>query len=127
MKLHYKYRLYPNKTQETKLRQFGGATRYLWNQFLTKQKQEYDQNKKFIFFAGMCADLTKEKQNITWLKDIHSQVLQQKLKDLDTSLKNCFKYKRGFPKYKKKSNFSDSFRYTQGIKLDQNKVFLPKI
>ena len=48
-------------------------------------------------------------------------------KDLDTALKNCFKHKRGFPKYKKKSNFSVSFRYAQGIKLDNNKVYLPKI
>lgn len=127
MKLRYKYRLYPNKTQEAQLRQFGGATRYLWNQFLSKQKAIYEETKKFVFFSQMCAELTKTKQQTTWLKDIHSQVLQQKLKDLDTALKNCFKYKRGFPKYKKKSNFSDSFRYTQGIKLCNNKVFLPKI
>jgi putative transposase len=127
MKLRYKYRLYPNKTQEAQLRQFGGATRYLWNQFLSKQKSTYEEQKKFIFFAEMCSQLVKEKKTTTWLKKIHSQVLQQKLKDLDTALKNCFKYKRGFPKFKKKSNVSDSFRYTQGIKLDQNKVFLPKI
>lgn len=127
MKLRYKYRLYPNKTQEAQLRQFGGATRYLWNQFLSKQKDQYEEQKKFIFFSEMCSQLVKEKKTTTWLKDIHSQVLQQKLKDLDTALKNCFKYKRGFPKFKKKSNYSDSFRYTQGIKIDQNKVFLPKI
>lgn len=127
MKLRYKYRLYPNKTQEAQLRQFGGATRYLWNQFLSKQKIEYEEHKKFIFFAQMCSELVKEKKQTTWLKEIHSQVLQQKLKDLNAALSNCFKYKRGFPKYKKKSNFSDSFRYTQGIKLDRNKVFLPKI
>jgi putative transposase len=127
MKLRYKYRLYPNKEQEITLKKFGGATRYIWNHFLNKQIQEYNTNKKFIFFAQMCQQLTNDKQNTTWLKDIHSQVLQQKLKDLDTALKNCFKYKRGFPKYKKKSNFSDSFRYTQGIKIKGNKVYLPKI
>jgi putative transposase len=99
----------------------------LWNHFLSKQKQEYEKSKKIIFFAQMCSELVNEKKTTAWLRDIHSQVLQQKLKDLDTALKNCFKYKRGFPKYKKKSNFTDSFRYTQGIKLDGTKVFLPKI
>lgn len=127
MKLRYKYRLYPNNEQEGNLRQFAGATRYIWNQFLSKQIDEYDQNKKFTFFAGMCSALVEKKKETTWLKDIHSQVLQQKLKDLDAALRNCFKHKRGFPKFKKKSNYSDSFRYTQGLKIDQNRVFLPKI
>jgi putative transposase len=127
MKLRYKYRLYPNQEQETTLKKFGGGTRYLWNLFLSSQKESYDTTKKFIFFAEMCRQLTKLKLQTTWLKDVHSQVLQQKLKDLDTALKNCFKHKRGFPKYKKKSNYSDSFRYTQGIKIEGNKVYLPKI
>lgn len=127
MKLRYRYRLYPNKTQEKQIIQFCGATRYLWNYFLTKQKATYEEKNKFLFFAQMCSELVEEKKTNVWLKDIHSQVLQQKLKDLDTALKNCFKYNRGFPKYKKKSNYSDSFRYTQGIKLRGNQVFLPKI
>lgn len=80
MKLRYKYRLYPNKNQETKLRQFSGSTRYLWNQFLTRQKQEYNENKKFIFFTSMCAELIQLKKETFWLRDVHAQVLQQKLK-----------------------------------------------
>ena len=130
LKLRYKYRLYPNAEQETKLKQFGGSCRYLWNVFLTKQKERHEKEGKFIFFSEMCRDLKTIKdqcEETAWLKDVHSQVLQQKLKDLDGALTGSFKHGRGFPKYKRKHNLSDSFRYTQGIKFKDGKVFLPKV
>ena len=127
MKLRYKYRLYPNKEQEIRLRQFGGSCRYLWNEFLARQQENYRQNQKFALYKEMADDLVQVKKKHTWLADTHSQVLQQKLKDLESALKNCFKYKRGFPKFKAKRNYSDSFRYAQGLKFDGNCVYLPKI
>ena len=129
MYLRYKYRLYPDECQEQSFRQSAGTSRWLWNHFLNKQQKQYKKDKTFIFYHDMAMSLPymKKDSNTTWLKETHSQVLQQKLKDLDKALKNCFKYKNGFPKFKKKSNFSDSFRYAQGIKLEGNKVYLPKI
>ena len=127
MRLRYKYRLYPNREQETKLRQFGGSCRYLWNQFIEQQKQEHKHTGKFIFYNEMARQLVCKKKDTSWLQETHSQILQQKLKDLDQALKNFFKHGRGFPKFKEKRNFSDSFRYAQGLKYDGNKVYLPKI
>lgn len=129
MKLRYKYRLYPDQYQEERFRQMAGSTRWLWNHFLENQQEQYKKNKTFMFYNQMCLQLPIMKKDINtqWLSETHSQVLQQKLKDLDNALKNCFKHKKGFPKYKKKSNFTDSFRYIQRLKYDKNKVYLPKI
>ena len=125
--LRYQYRIYPTKQQEQKLKQFCGTTRYVWNHFLGHNIAHHKEHGKFIFYHDMAGLLTKLKKQLPWLKNTHSQVLQQKLKDLDTALNNCIKHKRGFPKFKCKSNFSDSFRYQQGIKHEKNKVYLPKI
>jgi putative transposase len=119
--LRYKYRIYPNKAQEQLLKQACGTTRYIWNHYLNENILHHQKTGKFIFYNDMCAMLTQLKKTFPWMKNTNAQVLQQKLKDLDTALKNCFKHKRGFPKFKKKSNFSDAIRYMQGLKFEKTK------
>ena len=68
---------------------------------------------------------------IALLKLADSQALQQKLCDLDKAFKDAFDKNQPLkliPVYKKKG-LSDSFRYPQRTKIDQDKrkVYLPKI
>jgi putative transposase len=60
-----------------------------------------------------------------WFAEIDSTVLQQNVKRLDTAYKNFFEG-RGFPKFKNRSNFT-SFTYQMGIKVQENKIYLPKL
>ncbi|MDF5723782.1 MAG: transposase [Rhizonema sp. PD37] len=60
-----------------------------------------------------------------WYAEIDSTILQQNVKRLDTAYKNFFEGRR-FPKFKNRSTFS-SFTYTMGIKVQGNKIYLPKI
>ncbi|MEH2320278.1 RNA-guided endonuclease InsQ/TnpB family protein [Nostoc sp.] len=59
-----------------------------------------------------------------WFGAIDSTVLQQNVKRLDTAYKNFFNG-RGFPKFKNRSNFT-SFTYQMGVKIQGNKIYLPK-
>jgi putative transposase len=59
-----------------------------------------------------------------WYAGIDSTVLQQNVKRLDTAYKNFFE-SRGFPTFKNKSNFT-SFTYSMGVKIQVNKIYLPK-
>ena len=63
-----------------------------------------------------------------FLKECHSQVLQQSLKDLDRAYTNFFEKRANFPKYRKKFRH-DSIRFPQGVELDEvkQKIRLPKI
>ncbi len=60
-----------------------------------------------------------------WYNGIDSTVLQQNVKRLDTAYKNFFEG-RGFPKFKNRSNFT-SFTFVRGIKIQGNKIYLPKL
>ncbi|MFL9455483.1 RNA-guided endonuclease InsQ/TnpB family protein [Tolypothrix bouteillei VB521301_2] len=60
-----------------------------------------------------------------WYAEIDSTVLQQNVKRLDVAYKNFFEG-RGFPQFKNRSNFT-SFTYTVGIKVQGNKIYLPKV
>jgi len=87
------------------------------------------------FFA--CSnDLTKLKKEIEWLKEPDKWALQNSLKDLDWAYQYFFrrvkqnKDKIGFPKFKSKHNYKQSYRTTftnNNIELKDNKIKLPKL
>ncbi len=60
-----------------------------------------------------------------WYSGIDSTVLQQNVKRLDIAYKNFFEG-RGFPKFKNRSNFT-SFTFVMGVKIQGNKIYLPKL
>ena len=125
----FKYRLKTKLEQEPLLRQLAGSCRFVWNKALALQKDRLDQGERCLSYAQMTALLPEWKTEFPFLKEVHSQPLQQTLKNLDRALKDAFDKTnpKRFPVFKKKCVRSDSFRYPQGFKLDGNKVFLPKI
>ncbi|NJO61096.1 MAG: IS200/IS605 family element transposase accessory protein TnpB [Richelia sp. RM2_1_2] len=126
----FQYRLKPTSSQRKTLESFGSATRFVWNHFLSKNKETYEETQKFVFKHDMITSLPKLKQEFDWLKEIPSQSLQQKCWDLDTAIKNCYKRGFGFPKFKVKRHLSDSFRIPQTnghIKSTRKAICIPKL
>ena len=125
----FKFELIPNGAQVRKMKQFCGCSRFVFNRALAYQNEQYQKDNSFKFSYAKIANLLPEwKRELVWLKDCHSQVLQQSLKDLEASFKNFFAKRSDFPKFKRKGE-KDSFRFPQGCKLEQqnNRIYLPKI
>lgn len=125
----YKFEIMPSGEQIRKMKQFCGCSRFVFNKALTYCNEEYELDKSFkISYTKLTDLLPKWKRELVWLKDCHSQVLQQSLKDLDRAFKNFFAKLSNFPKFKCKGE-KDSFRFPQGCKLEQqnNRIYLPKI
>jgi putative transposase len=68
------------------------------------------------------------KGNILSLKEVPSQTLQQRLMDLDRAIRDAFDKSnpKKFPVFKKKFRSRESFRYPQGFKIENRRIFLPK-
>ena len=124
----YKFKLKPNQEKESLLAQFAGCSRFIWNRGLAIVKDSLEQKTGFVNYNSLAKQLTewKKEPETEFLKTVHSQPLQQTLKDLEKACKDAFKKDKGFPKFKKKG-VHDSFRYPQGVKILESKVFLPKI
>ena len=125
----YRFELKPNGEQQRKMRRFAGSCRFVYNKALALQKESYTADNKAIFsYVGLANLLPAWKEEIPWLSDSPSQVLQQALKNLERAYKNFFAKRANFPRFKKKG-VGDSFRYPQGFKLDQgnSRIFLPKL
>ena len=128
----YKFRLKTNQTIARKLAQFAGCSRLVWNKALAFQKERLNAKQSCLSYAGLTKELTqwKKQEDLLFLKQVHSQALQQSLKNLSQALSEAFDQtnRKQFPKFKKKGQ-RDSFRYPQGFKIDNDngRVFLPKI
>ena len=129
IKKAFKFELIPNGEHIRKMKQFCGCSRFVFNKALAWQNEQYQADNSFKFSYTKIANLLPQwKKEFNWLSDCHSQVLQQSLKDLEASFRNFFRKQSDFPKFKKKG-LKDSFRFPQGVKLEQgnSRIYLPKI
>lgn len=130
MEKAYKFRIYPNKQQEELINKTFGCCRFVYNKYLAKRIELYENNKETYSYKQCSSDLTNLKKELVWLKEVDSTSLQSSLKDLETAYKKFFKEKSGFPKFKsKKTNrFSYKTKYTNGnIEYLRKHIKLPKI
>jgi putative transposase len=123
----YKYRLYPNKTQQVLINKTFGCVRYFWNnQAATFRTYDKETNPNPEFKTS--TDLRNE---LDWMREVSAAAIQQKENDFKEYRKQLFnksrKKKVGLPQFKKKGN-RDSFRLpNQKFKVVGNKIQLEKI
>src|SRR5687768_16120809 len=95
----YRFRLYPNDEQKYQLARQFGCGRWVYNHFLARRQAHYEQTGKSLSYTAMCAELTvlKQAEATAWLAEVHSQPLQQKLKDLTDAYTRFFAKISGYP------------------------------
>ena len=125
----FEFEIQPNGAQQRRIKQFCGCARFVFNKALDGQKQAYKADNNTTFsYTKIANQLPQWKKTFTWLKDCHSQVLQQSLKDLERAYCNFFEKRANFPRFKKKG-IKERIRFPQGCKLEQHnsRLYLPKI
>lgn len=125
----YRFRLNPTAEQAVAFSRAAGCCRLVWNNALELQKKTLEEKKYTLSYDSLCKKLIewKHDEGTQFLKDdVHSQSLQQAMKDLDRALNDSAKGSKGFPNFKRRGK-RDSFKYPQGVKLDGDRIKLPKI
>ena len=130
----YKFKLVPAKEQDKVLFHYLGTTRFIYNLCLEYKKTAYKTKEVNISKNEIQKELKDIRNETPWIKDIHSQVVQEITDRLFVSYDNFFRRvksgdsKSGFPKFAKKSSWS-SFKFKQGVKTctNTNKISLPGI
>lgn len=130
MEKAYKYRIYPNKTQQELIQKTFGCVRFIYNYYLDKRIKAYQENKTSLNYYDCCKDLTNLKKELEWLREPDKDSLQKSLKDLDEAYKKFFKEHSGFPRFKSKKNHKKSYRTSctnNNIEFQNNHIKLPKL
>ncbi len=135
MKKAFKFRIYPNKTQEERLNKTLDVCKDLYNDLLEIKKETYEQTGENLTGYDLNM-IIKQHSKIKrkQLNKVHSQVLQNASNRIDKALSNFFrrvkekkkgkKIKVGYPRFKK---FYKSITYPQsGFELNR-RLHLSKI
>lgn len=122
----YKFRIYPNRTQQQALAVQFGHSRFIYNHYRAKREQVYQETGQGLSYIDCANGLKALKAEYEWLREADSQVLQQSLKDLDRAYKNFFEKRADYPRFKSRHD-KQSIRYPQRFKLKHNRIYLPKV
>jgi len=126
----FKFHIMPDAEQAALMRRFAGCCRFAWNLALRLEQEVFEQCGKRLGYSRLCAMIAdiKADSDTAFLAEVHSQVLQQTLKNLSRGYTNFFEGRAERPVFKKKGK-RDSFRFPQGFKVDcaNGRLYLPKI
>lgn len=127
----YKFKLKAEANQKALFRRRAGCCRFVWNKALALQKERLDAGERVLRYVEVAKLLTgwKMEEGTAFLAEAPVHALQQTLKFLDQALREAFNKKnpKRFPVFKKKGLAVDSFRHPDGFKLDNDRIYLPKI
>lgn len=123
----YKFRMYPDKTQQQKLWEHANKLNKLYNYFLNLKIEKYKDNKESLSRFTLQAMLPNLKEEDPELKEIHSQILQGVVKRLDLSYQSFFRRVKnkevaGFPKFRPCRNFFGIHYPQSGYTINNNKI-----
>ena len=113
----YKFRLYPNDNQKILINKTFGCTRFIYNHFLNKCKEE-----KFIKAYDMCKELKELVLDYPFLKEVDSMALRCSIFNLEDSYKNYFSKRSAYPSFKNKFS-KQSYRTNCITSVYKNKKY----
>jgi len=132
----FKYRLYPNQTQQRYLAQVFGACRYVYNRQLAEQQTAYQlwrSNKShyptpLVSAFGFILKLPQWKQDpeTAWLAEMPSQSLQQACSHAADAFKQFFRRGHGYPKFRTRKGRQSAHYTNQTSSIRDGRLFLSK-
>lgn len=124
----YKFRIYPDGTQEELFLRTIGCCRLIFNLCLDQKKLERERsNPRKLYQFDQIKELTALKAEFDFLREVPHHPLVQTVMDLHKAFTNFFEGRAGFPAFRRKGQ-NDSFRYPdpKQIKIEDDRIFLPK-
>ena len=123
-----KIRIYPSQEEIDYINRQLGCCRFVYNNCLAYRKDNYEKEKKSISLSETIKHIVTLKNDYVFLKDVHSKVLQQSVRDLNQAYDNLFKLHKGYPKFKSKHNNKQSCRFPKDaiIGINGNRISLIK-
>lgn len=110
----FKTEINPTKEQIVKIKKTIGTCRYIYNFYISYNKELYENNKEFMSGKSFSVWLNNEyipnNPDKLWIKEVSSKSVKKSIENGYTAFVNFFKHKSDFPNFKKK-NISDVKMY----------------
>ena len=104
----YKTRINPSNKQRTSIKQAIGVCRYIYNLYISHNKEIYGNEKRFMpaneFSIWLNNEYIPNNPDKKWIKDASSKAVKQSIRNAEIAFKRFFRGISGFPNFKKKRN-----------------------
>ena len=142
MKRAYKTEIKPTKEQIEKINQSIGICRWLYNSYLAKNKELYEQyrqglitkEKAFMsanYFDKYINNEVKILDNFKWINDCGSKARKKAVCNAETAYKRFFKGQSKFPKFKKKNKSDVKLYFPKNNKgdwkVERHRIMIPTL
>ena len=124
-----KYRIYPNKEQQSLISKTFGCSRFVYNYMLERSIEAHENGESLCTRNSFDYLLTSIKKELVWLKEVDSTALTSANDNLAAAFSSFFKKNANFPKFhKKKLSGSYTTKCVNGnISLLDRGIKLPKL
>lgn len=133
MKRAYLIEIKPTTEQITKINKTIGTCRYVYNLYISKNKEMYEKEGKFLTGCDFSKWLNNvyTKEHDKWIKEVSSKAVKQAIMNGDKAFKRFFKGLSRFPRFKKKKNQDVKCYFPKNNKTDwkieRHRVKIPTI
>ena len=142
MKRAYKTEIKPTKEQIEKINQSIGICRWLYNSYLAKNKELYEQYKQGLItkekafmsannFDKYINNEVKILDNFKWINNCGSKARKKSICNAETAYKRFFKGQSKFPKFKKKSKSNVKLYFPKNNKgdwkVERHRIMIPTL
>lgn len=137
----YKTEIVLNIEQKEKFLKTIGTCRFIYNLFLQKNKELYEENKdadlpkymnNYEFSKWLNNDFVPNNPDFAWIKEVSSKSVRRAIDNANIAFKNFFEHRGKFPKFKKKNKNECGMYFVKTdaktkIKCDRHRIKIPTL
>lgn len=118
----FKTEINPTKEQIIKINKTIGVCRFVYNFYISHNKNLYEKKKEFMSGKSFSIWLNNEyipnNPDKLWIKEVSSKSIKKSIEDGYTAFLNFFKHRSNFPKFKKKDISDVKMYFVKNNKTD---------
>ena len=118
----FKTEIHPTPEQKCKINKTIGTCRYIYNFYLSQNKELYEKGESFLSGKSFSIWLNQEylprHPEKGWIKKVSSKAVKKAMEDGCTAFTRFFNHQSGFPKFKKKEKSDVKMYFVKNNPMD---------
>lgn len=118
----FKIEIHPTPEQKCKINKTIGTCRYIYNFYLSQNKELYEKGESFLSGKSFSIWLNQEylprHPEKGWIKEVSSKAVKKAMEDGCTAFTRFFNHQSGFPKFKKKEKSDVKMYFVKNNLMD---------